>query len=484
MTARWVRRLGPPLLILAAFGLRIYHLDYQSLWSDEGISLVRSSLPWGAMLAQMPVEHVPGYFLLLKAWMALTGTQDFGLRYLSLLASVAAVPLVARLGTDLGSARAGWIAAALLAANPFQVWYAQEVRMYSWLLATGVLSTLAGARLIMRPTRSGWGTWAVYVAATTATIYLHFFGFLVPLTHTAFALVWLIAGKDRRGLWRWAGAGVAVAVLFAPWAMRAARLLTFSGWRAPLDPTQVPWLLLRAYTVGETMPPPLDGWLPWVYAALALVGVAAWARRRAWSGWLLGTMLAVSVAVVWLLVVRQPDFHVRYPIFIAAPLLLLAAGGVAGLDPGWWGARRGVGWLPLVATIALVAAGWPSLDRAFYDASVQKPDFRGAAAVINADVRATDTVLVDGPNPELVFLHYYAGPAPVHDLRPLADMSWEEIGHDVDRGRRQGRRGRGNCSIFTRRGRCRSGWRRAAGRPRRATITASASAWSGWRLVR
>ncbi len=428
-------RLLPLALILAAFGLRAYHLDYQSLWSDEGISLVRSSLPLGALLAQMPVEHTPGYFVLLKGWLALTGTQDFALRYLSLLASVAAVPLLARLGMDLGSARAGWLAAALLAANPFQVWYAQEARMYSWLLATGLLATVAGARLITQPwPRRGWGLWALYVATTTATIYLHYFGFLVPLAHTAFALVWLVTGQDRRGLWRWVAAGVTVALLFAPWALRAIALLAFEGWRAPLDATQVPWLLLRAYSVGEISPTWAGAFwarLPWVYAALALVGLAAWTRRRLWSGVLLGVVAAVSVAVVWLLVVRQPDFHVRYPIFISAPLLLLVAGGIGGLDPYWWGARRGAAWLPVVVAAALVAAGWPSLDRAYHDAGVQKPDYRSAAAAINAGVRSSDVVLVDGPNPELVFLHYYAGSAPVHDLRPLADAAWADVDHTL-----------------------------------------------------
>jgi hypothetical protein len=430
MTPRGAERWLPLLLILAAFGLRVYHLDYQSLWSDEGISLVRSSLPPGALLAQMPVEHVPGYFMLLKGWIALAGTQDFSLRYLSLLASVAAVPLLARLGMDLGSVRGGWLAAALLATNPFQVWYAQEARMYSWLLASGLLATVAGARLITRP-RSGWGVWAVYVAATTATIYLHYFGFLVPLAHTAFALIWLLAGQVRRGLWRWAAAGVIVALLFAPWIRRAVNLLAFEGWRAPLEPLRVPWLLLTAYSVGETPPPAWAGdlyaWLPWLYAVLALLGLAAWTRRRVWSGVLLAALAGVSIAVVWLLVVRQPDFHVRYAIFISGVLLLLVAGGVAGLDPGWWGYRRRAAWLPGLAVAALIAAGWPAMDRAVHDASVQKPDYRGAAAAINAEVRPSDVVLVDGPNPELVFAHYYTGAATVYDLRPLADVSWEEV---------------------------------------------------------
>jgi hypothetical protein len=414
-------------LLLLAFALRAFHLDYQSFWSDEGISLVRANLPLGEMMAQMPVEHVPGYFVLLRGWMALVGTEDFGIRYFSLLPSVWAVALIYRLALSLGSRRVALVVALLLTTNAFQVWYAQEARMYSWLLAMGLLATIACWRLFVRS--SGWGTWAIYVAATACTIYLHFFGFLVPLSHAAWALVWLLSGRERQGLWRWAGAGGVVVLLFAPWVMRALELFTFEGWREPLDVTRVPWLLLQAYTVGESMPAPWSAWLPWLYALLALLGLAAWSYRRGLAALFLGILLATALAVVWVLVVRQPDFHVRYPIFISAPLLLLAAGGIAGVDPAWWQSRASRGGVVLssLLVIGLVSANALALQRIYTDSSLHKPNFKGATAVINAEVAPTDTVLVDGPNPQLVFDHYYTGSAPVYDLRELEGKPFEEV---------------------------------------------------------
>ncbi len=414
-------------LLLIAFALRAYHLDYQSLWSDEGISLVRADLPLGEMLARMPVEHVPGYFIFLRGWIALVGTQDFALRYLSLLPSVWAVALIYRLAVDLGSRRAALMAALLLATNSFQVWYAQEARMYSWLLATGMLSTLACWRLFTR--LSGWGTWALYMLATTATIYLHFFGFLIPVSHAVWAGWWLLRGHPRQGVWQWAKAGVMVALLFAPWALRAFELLAFEGWREALDPTIVPWLLLQAYTVGEAMPSPWLDWLPWLYAALALLGLGAWGSRRRLAGGFLGVLLVTALAMVWLLVVHQPDFHVRYTIFIGAPLLLLSAGGLAGLDPLWWRAagRRWGALVPLFILIGLLSANGLALHRFYTDASLHKPDFRQAAQRINRTVGADDVVLVDGPNPELVFDHYYYGPATVYDLRALEGKPFTDV---------------------------------------------------------
>jgi hypothetical protein len=119
------------------------------------------------------------------------------------------------------------------------------------------------------------------------------------------------------------------------------------------------------------------------------------------------------------MVVRQPDFHVRYPILISLPLLLLVGGGIAAL----YIPRHGGALLPLAIGVGLVIANGVALDRLYTETTLHKPNFRGAAETINRSVTADDVVLVDGPNPQLVFAHYYTGAAPVFDLRDLAGAS-------------------------------------------------------------
>ena len=81
--------------------------------------------------------------------------------------------------------------------------------------------------------------------------------------------------------------------------------------------------------------------------------------------------------------------------------------------------------------MALVAANGLALNRLYFDTTLHKADYRGAAYRIQANERAGDVVLVDGPNPELVFNHYYqdgyGGQARVFDLRPLADEDYDEV---------------------------------------------------------
>jgi len=428
-----------PILLLAT-ALRVYHLDFQSLWSDEGISLLRSSLPLGEMLGTMPVEHAPGYFFLLALWLPLAGATDFALRLLSVWPSVLGVALVYRLAADMGSRRAGLVAALLLAVNPFQIWYAQEARMYSWLLAAALGSTWLLWKLLASPrpgpanepeTRNTrwWPVALGYTLLTAATIYLHHYGFLVPLGHTIYALVsWLWTG-DRRRFARWLLSGAGVAVLYLPWLPRLLGIFGFSGWRPPVDPWQLPWRYLTAYTAGDAMPAPWRAWLPWVYLALALIGLWGWWRHDRRAGLLLALSTAVPLAGALALALRQPDFHERYTIFMSAPLLILVAGSTL-IGQVYASARHSISPALLLRSLllaGLVAASGAALYRHYTDTSLHKPDFRSAAARIEQYEQPGDVILVDGPDPEKVFLHYYHGAAPVHDLRDLEGADAQHV---------------------------------------------------------
>ncbi|MGH2536424.1 MAG: glycosyltransferase family 39 protein, partial [Candidatus Promineifilaceae bacterium] len=141
MTAgRWRWLLA--LLALAGFGLRVYQLDGQSMWSDEGLSLYRAAQPVARILANViTVDGVdtrdanpPLYFLLLAGWWQLAGASIFGLRLLGAAAAGLAVPLIAQMGAWLFGRRVGLLAAGLLALSPFHVWQSQVLRNYGLLL--------------------------------------------------------------------------------------------------------------------------------------------------------------------------------------------------------------------------------------------------------------------------------------------------------------------------------------------------------------
>ena len=120
-------------LVVAAFGLRVYRLDYQSLRGDESFSIQFSAheLDWLFPNIANVELNPPLYYLLLHYWMASLGQSEFVTRFLSLVFGVVSVPLIYHLGRAMGNPRVGALATFLLAINPFQVWHAQDVRNYT-----------------------------------------------------------------------------------------------------------------------------------------------------------------------------------------------------------------------------------------------------------------------------------------------------------------------------------------------------------------
>ena len=414
-------------ILLAAFALRAYRLDFQSLWSDEGISLLRSSQSLPAMLRNMPVEHTPGYFVLLHGWLALAGTSDTALRWLSLLPSVLAVALIFRLGTALGAADTppslvqqlvAVLGALLLATSGFQIWYAQEARMYAWLLAAALTSCLAQWQVLeqSRCTSGRHANWwaLLYTFSTAGVVYLHLFGALLPLAQAVFSVGWLAVRRDLRSFARWALAALAALVLFLPWLPHTLGIFGFEGWRQGGDAGQLPWRYWLAYTVSDGLAAPWRTWLPWVYAVLAIGGAAYWWRVRVGAVLYLLVTLLLPWGAALALAIRNPDYHERYTIYLAAPLLLLVAGGIGLFDlrgyrtqPLGIGARHSL-WLAMPALLLgglLLIGNGLAVQRLYTDSSLHKPDYRAAAERIAANLQPGDVVLVDGPDPEKVFKH-------------------------------------------------------------------------------
>lgn len=412
----WKRWLILALLVIG-FGVRMYRLEFHGLWSDEGISILRSSQPLPALVADMPVEQLPGYFVLLHFWLKVAGDSDFALRFFSLWPSVLSIALLYRLGAELGDRRTGLIAAALLVANPLQHWYGQEGRTYSWLVASTLLSSWFLWRLLMR--QPSWGNWLGYVLSTTLTVYLHYHGFLVPLAHTLFVIGWTLVRRDWSTTLRWVGAGFATLLLFLPWLPRALGIFDFQGWREPIDPWQIPWRFLTAYTAGEALPDPWRMPITLLYLACLVIGAFLWGRRQREAAFFLLSLALIPLVAVFLLALRQPDTHERYILFIAGPLLLLAAGALR------WSGR--IAWLALAPLALLIGANSLAIAQQYHDPAWQKPDFRTAAYAIADWAQPGDVILVDGPNPQLVFLHYYRGDLPVHDLRFLENADFATI---------------------------------------------------------
>lgn len=399
-------------LTLLAFTLRAYGLAAQSLWSDEDITLDRAGKAVADILAGLPVEQAPLYYLLMRGWALVAGTSDFALRYPSLAFGVSCVPLAAYFGTRLAGRWAGLILALIVAINPFAVYYGQEARMYTLLMA----ASLTAFDCALRAEETGRRRWWVASGAAAAfAVYTHYYGALAVLVLGGWALLDL-ARRDRENLVGWLIAGGTAALLFAPWLPHALAVLGFQGWRSDLRLADAPGANALAWSGGVTSPWDVGVWILGLYVLLAVIGTVHLLRRWRSAG-AARALAALGIPLVaYVLVILRTvdaggtaDYDPRY-YFAALPGLYLAvAAGVAAL-PRF---ARGIG----VALLCLAAA--VPLFYLHADPSFQKQDYRGFLHAVESAAGHEDTVLfLDGPSLGLAQRYEIAdSPVKIVDLR-------------------------------------------------------------------
>ena len=138
------------LITLLAAALRVHGIDTDGYWKNELFSLtwIRNSTRFLAVEGLLTETNPPFYYLLLKAWTGIFGTAEAGARSLTVLISIATVPLTFALGRALGGNRVGIIAAFLLAITPVQIYFAQEARVYAFLPFFVTLTLLGVCRFL------------------------------------------------------------------------------------------------------------------------------------------------------------------------------------------------------------------------------------------------------------------------------------------------------------------------------------------------
>ncbi len=166
MTSVRVRSHLLVVLALTALGaaLRFATLDRQSFWLDELVTASLLDRGFVDALREVPrSEATPFvYYIVAWAWGSLFGLGEAGLRSLSALAGTATIPVAYGAGAVLVSRRSGLVAAALVAVNPFLIWYSQEARSYALLALFGAASVLAFGFALR-----GAGRWVVAWAAVS-----------------------------------------------------------------------------------------------------------------------------------------------------------------------------------------------------------------------------------------------------------------------------------------------------------------------------
>jgi len=416
--------------VLAAV-LRFFRLGHQSFWLDEILTIGSYSSPEGDIPYGVKLlwdVHGPLYSLAMHFW-SIVSSSEVWLRAPGAAAGVITVILMyfwLRRGSGEGTALAG---ALLMAVNPFNVYYSQELRFYSFLTMFIVLSLLVFSRFDEKPSfRSGLLLGLVLGLACLS----HFMALFLC---AGLALYMAVTGRLRGDHLRYGAlAALVTLVIVAPWIYR--ELFFISRIRAVeeasrpvvyrMEGSGPPALMaypygLFAFAMGFSYGPDLrelhevtsvasllgryylqTGIAALLFGGAALAGIGRLFRERRAALYILVLAVTIgSVAVAAILKIKV--LNARYlmcafPVFIA-----LIAHGIPRTR------RAGIAAISVLSALMLF-----SVINYHLDPRYARDDIRGAVAIISEADMPGDVILAPGMVPAV--RHYYRGARPVESV--------------------------------------------------------------------
>ncbi len=281
-------------ILLLALGIRLLGIASRPIWYDEAFSILFSAKGLGAMLygTLAPTGigsadiHPLGYYTTLWMWMKVFGQSLVAVRSLSILAGLASVYLVYLIAleatSDTNTAHLCMLFAALA---PFQVHYAQEIRMYAFLAMWLLLATYA----YQRGAKGGsWKWWLLFSISAALAQYSHNLAafYLAPLSLLP------ILQKNWRALRGTVLAAIGALVLYGPWLVQLPAQFTKvqnAYWVERPDISKL-FTLLIVYITNTPLPAPFIPITLAIAIVLVVIGIVQTIKhirqREGAGGWI------------------------------------------------------------------------------------------------------------------------------------------------------------------------------------------------------
>ncbi|MBL7184262.1 MAG: glycosyltransferase family 39 protein [Anaerolineae bacterium] len=444
-------RVLPYLLVLIAFALRMYRIDYQSIWRDEGVSLhlAASSIP--AILTNRASDvHPPLYFILLHFWTGLAGFSELSARFFSLIFGVLLIPALYSVIRNVFGTRTALATTAIAAFSPLYVVYSQEARTYA-MLPLLYLFIIYRLYQLARGEELAWRHWIELAVVEVLCLHLHYFSiFAVAYMNLFLAALWLMAIRNqvfgictqsahncgcslhvgnhrvekKPGFSRyWLSSQVLAALACLPWAWMVIRSWTAAGSPQPVlaGPTLRMAFLKQASFVwhfsiggkhlwGHYLFAPLSFLLALAFIVALPLSIRVDHRRRQ----TLTTCchLIAPLSMVFILWWWKPLLSPNYIIMFTVPFFILVGRAiVVSIEARGPTKLAGLSLaLTLAATFAL------GLRIAFFDPTYFKDNVRGLVEYLEPLASADDVIIVHPIDYSVEY--YYNGDAPIAMIDP------------------------------------------------------------------
>jgi 4-amino-4-deoxy-L-arabinose transferase-like glycosyltransferase len=413
-------RVQVALLFCIALALRLYAIDRQSLWGDEGSSIALASRSIAQIARDTANDaHPPLFFWLLHFWMRLFGTSVFALRSLSVVCGALTVSITYLLGRRWFGQPAAVVAAVAGLLAPLAIHYAQETRMYALVMLLSALVWLTLDDWLARPS---WRRLGIFGLSALAALLSHYFAAAILVATNLIWLIALIANVQRRRMagmrgwamieWQhvlgWCGVQLLLIAVYLP--LVARNRTTLTNWstipRGEFGPSYIIGDTLQVFSRGMSVDPGGQAWLIG-FAGLLAAGLLARSQRRPGidGRFLAAAWLFVPLGLMLALAFNQPLYQPRFLLLALPGFHLLIGHGAAALGRRLRAARLA---LP-AATLFFALAARESLMNEWFNPRFWRDDYRGIAREIAASAGPHDAIMVMGLSPLETLDYYYAG---------------------------------------------------------------------------
>lgn len=166
--------------------LRLYHIDYNSLWLDEAYTFNIARMSFGSIWSVISsTDFTPPLFYWLENVMLMAGNSEFILRLLPALFGIATIPVIYYVGKEFDGEFAGFIIAVAFAVSPLLVAYSQEARPYSVLVFLCSLMMWIFLRAIRA---NDYQEWVLFTLLSVIAFWTHYYSVLFTAALVVFAI--------------------------------------------------------------------------------------------------------------------------------------------------------------------------------------------------------------------------------------------------------------------------------------------------------
>lgn len=443
------------LITLIGGFLRAFLLDAKGMWLDETFSVWMASQNVGDMLqwAVRIDQHPPLYYLLLHYWIALSGDTPYYVRLLSVFFGTATIPIMYLIGKRMSGVLVGLVAAVFLALSLFNIYFAQETRMYTLLTFNAAAAIYALVRLLTDPrsarpigsqfreylhawrtsepveqdpkeeftyqvqTRHRWLSiqtvetdlaWVAFIVFSAATMLSHNTAVLFPFAANIFVLGLMFYQKIKKSeslrgfqvpsFGNWVKAQLGIFLLWSPWIVpfiKQASAVDQRFW-IPQPTWDAVIYVLKTFLNASAPLPAGQALVFWGLYVLVLCFGLLHFRKKIPQFLFLAALFAIPFLGELIVSIRRPIFFDRTLIWTTIPLYLVLAAGVAQLK-----------FRPLMIAVLVTLCTLNVFSVGDYYRFYQKEDWRAAAGYVGYFAEKDDLILFNSNFVEIPFNYYF-----------------------------------------------------------------------------